>query len=81
MVAQNVDCEETKPLSMKAKRSARNRLLKLSVFMGNQNSFNRTVGVYVRHVICSYVKHFIQEIGVQKKDLRMMTWIDCHAQT
>lgn len=66
MVTQKVDCEETKPLSMKAKRSARNRLLKLSMFTGNQNRFNRTVGLYVKHLVCSHIKHLIQ-----KKDLKM----------
>lgn len=76
-----LDCEETRPLSMKAKRSARNRFLMLSVFMGNQNSFNRTFGVYVKHLLRSHVKHVVQETGVQKKDLKMMTWIDRHTQT
>lgn len=81
MVAQKVDCEETKPLNLKAKRSARNRLLKLSVLMGSPNSFDRTVGLSVKHLVCSHIKHLTQEIGVEKKDSKKMTWIDCHTQT
>lgn len=48
--------------------------------MGKQNSFNRTVGAYVKDLICSHINNLIQEIGVQKEDLKK-TWIDCHAQT
>lgn len=33
----------------------------------------RTVGVYVKDLLCSHINHLIQEIGVQKEDL--MTWI------
>lgn len=62
MFAQKVDGGETESLSMKAERSARKRFLKLSICTGNQNSFNRTTEVYVKHLACSHIKHLIQEI-------------------
>lgn len=55
-----VDCEEAKRLSMKTE--SWEQTPQVSVFVVNENSFNRTVSVYVKHLVCSHITHLIQKI-------------------